>query len=296
MADFAPARRTGLILHILSALLLGGGSGLAVFFATQQRVGVNFVLMILAAVVLFLPLPLVLYRGYALLTARYSVDRDGLKLRWGLRAEDIPLPEIEWLRPASDLAYDLPVPRLSWPGALLGVIQTRDLGPVEYLASNRRGLLLVATPQRVFAISPADTAGFARAFRSATEMGSLAPIQSFSAKPVAFLLRVWGDRTARVLVLAGFILAAALFVLVSLTIPARASVSLGFNAAGQPLEPGPPAALLLLPVLAIFAFVADLVGGLFFYRREDQRPVAYLLWAGSVITPVMLILATLLLT
>ncbi len=296
MADFAPARRTGLILHILAALLLGSGSGLAVFFATQQRVGANFVLMILAAVVLFLPLPLVLYRGYALLTARYSVDRDGLKLRWGLRAEDIPLPEIEWLRPASDLAYELPVPRLSWPGALLGVIQTRDLGPVEYLASARRGLLLVATPQRVFAISPADTTGFARAFRSATEMGSLAPIQSFSAKPVAFLLRVWGDRAARSLVLAGFALAAALFVLVSLTIPTRASVSLGFDAAGQPLESGPPAALLLLPVLAIFAFVADLVGGLFFYRREDQRPVAYLLWAGSVITPVMLILAMLLLT
>jgi len=44
----------------------------------------------------------------------------GLRLRWGLRAEDIPLPEIEWIRPASDLGFHLPKPFLSMPGALLG--------------------------------------------------------------------------------------------------------------------------------------------------------------------------------
>lgn len=293
MTEFVPARRTGLILHLAAILILGGGSGLFIVLATREIAGVNFVLFILLAVLFFIPLPLFLYRGYALLNARYSVDRDGLKLRWGLRAEDIPLPEIEWLRPAADLAFDLPQPRFSTRGAILGTVNVRDFGPVEFLASDRSRLLLVATPQRVYAISPGDTPGFLRAFRSATEMGSLSPLESFSARPVAFLLRVWSDSAARRLAIAGFLLTAALFILVSLSIPSRASVSLGFDAAGQPLPPGPPAMLLLLPVLAIFALVIDVVGGLFFYRYDNFRPVAYLLWAGSVLTPLMLIIATL---
>lgn len=293
--SFSPFRRTGLIFHLLTTAILAGGSGASLWFALQQRVGVNFVVLILIALALFAPLPLLVYRGYALLTASYSVDRDGLRLRWGLRAEDIPLPDIEWIRPAEDLAADLPLPPLSWPGALLGTIQARDLGPVEYLASRRPGLLLLAAPSRVYAISPADPAAFLKAYRSATEMGSLSPLDSFSARPVAFLMRVWSDRPARVLTLAGLGLTLALFVLVSLLIPTRAAISLGYNGAGQPLDPAPSAMLLLLPVLGIFTFVADLIGGLYFYRRDSQRPVAYLLWSASLVTPIMLILATLLL-
>ena len=59
------------------------------------------------------------------------------------------------------------------------------------------------------------------------------------------------------------------------------------------LPPGPPEQLLLLPVLASFTFVFDLVISLFFYRRKDQRMVAYLISASSVITPILLIIATL---
>ncbi len=288
---FAPTRRTGIILHVAALLLLGAGTGVALALAFQQPVGVSFVLFILLAVLLFVPLPVVAYRGYALLTARYSVERDGLRLRWGLRAEDIPLPEVEWVRPASDLAFDLPLPRLSWPGAILGSLNVRDLGPVEYLASERALLLLLATPRRVYAISPADPVGFVRAFQYATEMGSLSPIESFSARPASFLRSVWRDRAARILVLAGAVLTAALFVLVSLSIPGLPGVSLGFSSTGQLLESGPATRLLLLPVLGAFAFVMDTLGGGFFYRFDPWRPVAYVLWASGVLTPSALLLA-----
>lgn len=288
---FPPTRRTGIIVHIAALLLLGAGVGISLWLAFQQPVGARFVLLILLGVVLFVPLPVVAYRGYALLTARYSIERDGLRLRWGLRAEDIPLPDIEWVRPASDLAFDLPLPRLSWPGAILGSLNVRDLGPVEYLASERALLLLLATPRRVYAISPADPVGFVRAFQYATEMGSLSPIESFSARPASFLRSVWHDRAARILVLAGTALTAALFVLVSLAIPSLPGVSLGFSSTGQLLESGPATRLLLLPVLGAFAFVMDTLGGGFFYRFDPWRPVAYVLWASGVITPAALLIA-----
>ena len=290
--DFTPFRRNGLVLHILVILVLASGTGVAIWAALQQQVGANFVLLILLALFLFAPLPLVVYRGYALLTAHYSLERDGLRLRWGLRSEDIPLPEIEWVRPASDLAFDLPLPRLSWPGAVLGMLNIGDLGPVEYLASDKDLILLIATIRRVYAISPADPIGFVRAFQYITEMGSLSPIDSFSSRPAVFLRGVWSDRTARILVLVGFLLTVILFVVVGMFIPALPSVSLGFTASGLPLQPGPSARLLLLPVLGTFTFVIDLLGGAFFYRYDEQRPVAYLLWASSVLTPIMLLLAT----
>jgi hypothetical protein len=290
---FTPFRRTGLIVHTLATLGLAGGCGVCIWLALQQQVGADFVLLILAALLLFAPLPVVAYRGYALLTAQYSLERDGLRLRWGLRAEDIPLPDVEWVRPATDLAFDLPLPRFSMPGAILGSVNLRDFGPVEYLASDKSLILLLATPLRVYAISPADPAGFIQAFQYATEMGSLSPLHSVSVRPAAFLRGVWQDQVARVSVLTGLLLTLALFVLVGFFIPTLPSISLGFTPAGQPVEPGPSARLLLLPVLCTFTFVIDLFGGAFFYRHEDWRPVAYLLWIGAIVTPVLLLLGTL---
>jgi hypothetical protein len=183
------------------------------------------------------------------------------------------------------------MPRLSWPGAILGGLNVRDLGPVEFMASDKSLLLLLATPKRVYAISPADPVGFVRAFQYATEMGSLSPIESFSTRPASFLRSVWSDRPARFLVLGAAALTAALFVLVSLSIPALPSISLGFTSTGQLLQPGPATRLLLLPVLGALAFVVDALGGAFFYRFDPWRPVSYLMWASSALTSAILLLA-----
>ena len=54
----------------------------------------------------------------------------------------------------SDLAFDLPLPRIWWAGAILGMKEVEGLGPVEYMAADTSNLLLVAAPEMVFAISP----------------------------------------------------------------------------------------------------------------------------------------------
>jgi hypothetical protein len=46
--------------------------------------------------------------------------------------------------------------------------------------------------------------------------------------------------------------------------------------------------LLLLPILCIFFFIADLIGGLFYYRKNDTRPIAFVLWIGSITTGILL--------
>jgi hypothetical protein len=288
---FFPPHRQGLILHITAALLLAAADGVSFFYAVQQAVGSYFVLLLLLSLALLAPLIMVCYRGYALMQARYSLERDGLRLRWGLRAEDIPLPEVEWVRPASDLAFRLPLPFLPSPGSILGTINVPDLGPVEFMAADLRSILLIATPHKVYAISPADPQGFVAAFQRVVEMGSLSPLSPATTLPAAYLQSVWTDRRARYLNLAGLLLTVALFMVVGLVIPSRASIALGWRSSGLPVEPGPPERLLLLPVLGTFTYVLDLLVGLYLYRFLPLRPVSFLLWVGAVITPILLIAA-----
>ncbi len=288
---FTPLRTRGLMFHILVVVFLLAGSAGCLILSIQQQVGGVFVLFLLLSLILFAPVPLFIYRGYALYNAYYQLSRDGLRIRWGLRSEDIPLPDIEWVRPASELGFRLPLPRITWPGAIRGMRHVPELGPVEFMASSTGTLMVIATRQKVYAVSPDDSRGFMRAFQYAMEMGSLTPLVPASTQPAAYARRVWDDRPARVFLIAGLILTLLLFVQVSLIIPTRVTISLGYDAQGLPLPPVPAQQLLLLPVLGIFAYVANLVGGLYFYRRLPEKPVAFLLWISSAFTPLMLILA-----
>jgi len=292
---FQPPRRNGLLIHSGLAVLLLGGSAASLIEALNQEAGSYFVLLLLLSLALLPPAALAVYRGYALLQASYTLERDGLRLRWGLRGEDIPLSEIEWVRPATDLGYHLPLPAFAIPGAILGKLMLKDLGVVEFMASETATLLLVATPERIFAISPEDPNRFMRNFQRAMELGSLTPLESHSTVPVAFLQGIWADRAARYMLAAGLGLTLILFILTGVAIPGLNSVSLGYDLNAQPLEPAAPQRLLLLPTLAAMTLTGDLLLGMYFYRKVNQRPAAYLLWISGIITPALLIAAVLIL-
>ena len=289
--EFAPPRRWGLLLHYLTALALLMTCGTVFWYTIQQAAGLTFALLLLLSLALVAPMLASIYRAYSLLQANYLLERDGLRLRWGLRAEDIPLPDVEWVRPASDLQIRLPRPFLSAPGSLLGEVNVPGLGIVEYMASDRHTMLLVATRHKIYAISPSDPLAFVTAFQRVIEMGSISPIQPVSTVPAAFLQEVWANRAVRILWIASLVLLVALFATVALLIPARASLSLGFTPGGLPVEPGPPERLLLLPALGALTFIFDMLSGMYFYRHVSQRPVAYLLWVANVVTPVLLLAA-----
>lgn len=295
-SEFSPPRKKGLLLHGGLGLLLAVGSGFSFWLALQQQVGAYFVLLLMLSILLVPPFVLIMYRGYALYRASYALERDGLRLRWGLRSEDIPLTAVEWVRPASQSGLHLTLPFPALKGAILGTSQVEGLGLVEFMASEAENLVLVATPQRVYAISPVDVRRFLTAFQRVMELGSLTPMPSHSARPAAFLRQVWDDRAARVLLLAGMGLVLGLFIFVSLSIPGLTSVSLGYEPGGRPLKPMPADRLLLLPVLSALVWAGDLLLGLFLYSRNSSegRAVAYLLWLGSSLTSLLLVAASLL--
>ncbi len=291
---FNPPRRRGLFLHLGVGLLLIAGAAGALYFALGEQAGTYFVLFLVIGVLCILPLPLVLYRGYALLRAGYWLERDGLRLRWGLRSEDIPLNMVEWIRPAAELGIALPLPPFSVTGAILGKQEIADLGTVEFLAAEQESILVVATAYKAFAISPVNVKSFLKAYHQIAEMGSLNPIPQGSIVPAIFIRQVWSDRITRVLLLAGLSLTAILFLVVAIAIPNLQTVNLGFTPQGMPAEPVSPVRLLLLPILATMIYFINIISGFYFYRKSNLKSVSYMLFSAGGMVPLLLLLAVVL--
>lgn len=300
-AVFYPPRRLGLAVNGagILALTLAGGWGL--WRVSQAPVGLAFLLYLAPVLAALALVPLLAYRAYALWRAAYTLERDGVHLKWGLRAEDIPMQAVRWVRPAGELEARLARPRLRWPGAVLGIRRMEDGSQVEYLASQTDGLVLIAASDRLYAVSPERPADFLKAYQGYAELGSLGPAQARSVYPSFLLARVWACLPARYLLVCGLALSLLLLALVSLIVPARPTVRLGFLPDGSPGEAVPSIRLLLLPVLNVFFYLADVLAGLFFFRREakrgemDQRPLAYLLWGSGALTALLFLAAALLL-
>ena len=290
---FPPDRRLGLLIHTVLILLLAAVSSFGLVNLSTAQVGPQFVSYLLTGLVAFVPIPFLGYRAYALLKADYYIDRDSLAMLWGLRIEDVPLNDIEWVRPASDLSRPLLLPRFRLPGAVLGTRRHPDLGLVEFIASSSRNLILIATSKRIFAISPRNPAGLVQTFARATEMGSLTPTEAKSVYPSFLVTQAWDSPIARFLWLTGIVLNLSLIAWVGALIPSLSQIPFGFNPLGAPDEVASSTQLILLPLVSGLMFVIGMAAGLYFYRWDRQRPLAFVLWGSSTLCAVLFLLAVL---
>jgi hypothetical protein len=293
VGHFPPSKQFGLILHGLITLLLASASIWGFANLTNAQVGPMFVSYLLIGILAFAPIPFLGYRAYALFKADYYIDRDSLAILWGLRIEDIPLTDIEWVRPASDLTHPLALPRLRLPGAVLGTRRHPDLGAVEFIASSARNLILIATSKHIFAISPRDAASLVRTFARATELGSLTPTEAKSVYPSFVITQAWESPFARFLWMTGLLLNLGLVAWVGILIPSLSQVPLGFDAFGVPSEAAPSVRLILLPLISAFMFITGLLTGLYLYRWEKERPLAFIIWLSSTLCALLFLLAVL---
>lgn len=290
---FLPPRRRGILLHSVLLFLLSATVGVALWFLSNANIGPTFLVTVLMLLGAALPLPLLAYRLYALLRGNYTLGREHLNLRWGLRIEEIPLSDIEWVRPATDLTIPLRLPRFRLLGSILGVRRHPDLGAVEFLASDAREILLIATSKRVFAISPRDPRRFAREFQLATELGSLSPAESFSTYPSFIVSDAWKSLLVRYLWLSGLMLNIGLLAWVSFLVPNLGEISLGFDALGIPRGPVAGVQLMILPLVSAAFFVISWLSGLYFYRWDDMHPLSFLLWISGTLTGILFLVAVL---
>lgn len=291
MNEFPPPRQRGLIIHIIAILILSAVSLSMFWLLFQTSVGLLLTIYLLAALLAFIPVPILAYRAYALTRSNYFLNRNNLRLVWGLRIEEIPLADVEWVRPTSALTIPISLPLFRLPGGILGVTRHPEFGRVEFLASESDTLLLVATAQRVFAISPADPVLFTANFQRAIELGSLMRAEAHSQYPSFAIVTAWENLMVRYLWLVGAFINVGLLLWVTIIAPGIARISLGFTPARVAQEPVPGVQLILLPLLSSIFFAFDWLVGLYFYRRPEQRILALIVWVSGVLSSVLFLLA-----
>jgi hypothetical protein len=289
---FPPAKRAGLVFHGLLIIALEVLSAWAFWRMSTAPVGPEFVAFILVGIVAFAPVPVLGYRAYALYRAQYRLDRDTLELRWGLRKELIPLADIEWVRPMEDLSNPIAPPAIPMPGAVLGLKRHRDLGVVEFLSSRVRGMLLVGTPKRAYAISPAKPRQFLETFARAVELGSLREAEPQSEYPSFVFANAWSSGLVRYLWLAALFLNLGLAAWISLLIPTSAQFALGYQP-DRSADLVPSGQLAIVPLVSALLSVTAWIAGLFFYRLENRQPIAMVLWVGTAFSSLLFLLAVL---
>lgn len=293
IGHFSPPKRRGLIVHGSIIIVLMVVAFIGFINLSRAEVGPQFLIALLVSLFAFAPIPFFVYRGYSLWRADYYMDRDSLAINWGLRVEDIPLSDIEWMRPADDLTRPLNLPSVRLPGGLLGMRRHPDLGVVEFLASDVKKLLLVATAKRVFVISPEDPTLLMQTFARATELGSLAPVEAKSVYPSFVVTQAWESGLARYLWLTALFLNLGLFIWASLIIPSTPRVALGPQFVGSALETVPSAQLIIFPVASLLLAVTGWVAGLYFYRWDRERILAFIVWGSSTFSSLLFLLAVL---
>jgi hypothetical protein len=252
--------------------------------ASEAEVGPIFLVYLMVALISFGSIPFMAYFAFALWRATYILGRDGLHIVWGLRAEDIPMNAILWVKTPEQAGFNLPMPQLHWPGFLVGTRRMSDGTPVEYLAAQTDRLLLVSLTSHIIVISPNDPQNFLEAYHRLNELGSLTPVEARSLYPNFLLAHLWADQPARNLLLVGLGMSLLLFVGVVLAVPGRSYVVLHVTPDGIPLDSQPSIRLLLLPVLNGMIFGLDFLAGLYFYRKTDKQLMAYLLWISAALT------------
>jgi len=279
---YPPERQRGINLHISLILLSLAVSGICIWRAVAIPTEPGLLLWSLAALTAGLPAPFLVYRLYALFRGNYLLSREVFTIRWGLRLEQMPVSDVEWVRSANDLSTPLRLPAFPMTGAVLGTRQHPDLGLVEFMAGDRHNLLLVATARRVFAISPRDPVTFAQDFQRMIEMGSLAEETiSRSQYPSFVVIHAWENKLTRWLWLAGTLFNLALLIWVSLLVPRLGTIALGFITPDLPRNLVPGIQLIVLPVISMLFFLTAWVVGLVYYRRPNMKPLAFLLWGFS---------------
>jgi hypothetical protein len=297
--NFTPRRTLGFALGLLLLAALVATIALSISQLGQGLIS-PISLVWIGLLLLALPLALlVINRLYGLVTARYRVDRDGLYLQWGMSYEQIPLDLISEVSPLresdttlGDLAAEPRRPKFGfwWPGCMVGRSKG---GVIDFFSTTPPLLVIRTTTGRAVAISPPDTDAFQGALLSATRMGSLEAIPERSVRADFLVTRVWKDRLARGLILAGLaipLLLLGTLVIIAPTLPEL--VPFGFGSTGQPTPLAPPGRLLLLPMIAGLIWIADLVLGAWFFGNDSDHPVAYALWGAAIVAGALVAGAT----
>lgn len=223
------------------------------------------------------------YWGIALLTLRYTFDRNALILHWGGNRQVIPMNRVTAVRPWAQ-GENVRERGLRWPGCHRGRGRSAELGTVEFYATaGRPAQVLVCTEGKVYVLSPRHPEEFIREIDLRRRLGITRQLAQERIPWWPLRWSVWSDRPLLSILAVALFLNLVLFALLCYRFPVLDPQGpIHFT---QILEAGsvrtipdyiaPSQDLFKLPAFGLLLLGGNLFLGLLLHRR--QRALALFL-------------------
>lgn len=233
------------------------------------------------------------YWTYSLATLSYSLDRNGLVIRWGITRQVIPLGAIERLVPGTSVGVPQ-VQGVSWMGYHIGRAEIQRIGDVIFYSTHQtpEQVLYVMTTERNYAISVPDPAAFARQIQVRQDLGPTAEVTHHVERMLSSVQGFWSDRSGWLLALGGIGVCAAAWLALAYQYGALPeTVGLFF----PPTQVAPLSdtngkdILIGIPRAATIVLGLDLIAGILMYAWD--RIVARLVLGAGILMQVAFLVA-----
>ena len=195
-----PPRALGVIIGgVISAWAFGMAVGVAVAAAGGQVEFKTFLAWVVCGILLVVGM-LFAYWSWALFTLSYTIGREHLTIRWGLRRIEIPIGNIQRMIPGRTV-YDAGVQGLNWWGCHVGHADVTRVGYTLFYSthSSPDELLYVVTNGEAFGLTVLDQAAFAEEVQANAALGPTVGELQRSASTGLAAFPIWRDNTGKTL-------------------------------------------------------------------------------------------------
>ena len=224
------------------------------------------------------------YWTYSLATLSYSLDRNGLVIRWGITRQVIPLGAIERLVPGTSVGVPQ-VRGVSWMGCHIGHAQIPRIGDVLFYSTHQmpEQVLYVMTTERNYAISVPDPAGFAKQIQLRQDLGPTADVTHHVERAFSLAQGFWGDHLGWFLAVTGIGVCAAAWLALAYQygdLPGTVHVFFPPTEVVPLSDTNAKEILIAVPRAATFVLAANLAAGVLMYAWD--RAVARMLFGAGI--------------
>ena len=229
---------------------------------------------------------------YSLWTLAYTIDRDSLTIRWGMRRIIIPIESIQRMVPGRTLDESR-IHGLNWWGCHVGNADVKRVGYTLFYSTHSTPdeLLFIVTSEEAYALTVLNQAAFAEEIQARAALGPVEEhLQRSEAGGIA-ALPFWRDRVALLAAGASGIVCAVLCGYLFGKYPGLPSVvQLSFPALGGVVRVGDKSELLRIVYLGAGIFVTNTAVGVAVHARERAAGL-WLLASGGMLQAVLLLAA-----
>jgi len=219
--------------------------------------------------------------NYSLATMEYSLDRNGIVIKWGGTVQIISLNSIKSIIPASSAGLPK-ISGISWPGNYIGNGKLATIGDVQcYLTEKQPDkVIYLVTEKNTYGISIENPRKFAQEVQLRKNLGQLIPLESHAQRIPNFWESLSIDRYLQYLLFLSFFSVFSMWLFFTIQfqdLPSQISVHFPLYVENEIISLKSKNSLFILPQTASIIFLSNLVIAFFLYKTTKFVSYLFLL-------------------